>query len=115
MAKCSCDLTAADLKNRAALQSVRRTEDGQGGFTEEWADEIDLWMKIEPLKGWEKMQAMQLQTPITHKITLRYRTGVTTAKRLRWGSRILQIKEAINIDEANEWLRVMAVETAGVG
>jgi hypothetical protein len=70
-------------------------------------------MSVEPLKGWERMQAQQLQTPVTHQVFLRHRAGVTTAKRIRWGGRVFEIKEVINVEEANRWLRLKCVETEG--
>jgi SPP1 family predicted phage head-tail adaptor len=62
------------------------------------------------MKGDEKFQAMQLQTPTIHKVTMRYRAGVTTAKRLLYGSRVFDIKEVINVDEANSILVLKCME-----
>lgn len=98
------------LKHRMTLQAESKTEDGQGGFGTEWEDEADVWAQIEPLKGYERMQAMQMQSPITHRVLLRWRRGLTTAKRLRYGGRIFEIKEIINLEEANVWHRLMCVE-----
>ncbi|MBN9265960.1 MAG: phage head closure protein [Hyphomicrobium sp.] len=84
--------------------------DGQGGFTETWATEATLWAAIEPTKGYERYQAQQVQMPVTHKITIRYRSGVTTKKRFLFGSRVFEIKEVLNQNEANEFLELRAVE-----
>jgi SPP1 family predicted phage head-tail adaptor len=107
-----CDYKPAAMKHRVTLQESTITGDSQGGFTESWADTIGLWAQITPLKGWELMRAQQLQTTITHKITIRYRTGITTAMRfLLDGTRILQIKQVIDVDEAHAYLEILCVET----
>lgn len=104
----------ARMNKRVTLQSVSRDEDGQGGFTEEWIDGDTIWASIEPLKGWERMQAQQLENPITHKVMIRYRSGVTADMRLIYGDRVLGVKEVINLDEDNAFLRLMCVESGNI-
>src|SRR5665213_2864274 len=99
------------MNRRVTIQQVSETPDGQGGFTEAWADVATVWASINPAKGWEKMQAMQLQTPITHKLVIRYRTGLTTKHRLLFGTRIFNIKEILNPGESNFSLNLQCVET----
>jgi len=110
MASCSCSNRAATLKRRVTIQNATRTGDGQGGFTETWPDGATVWASIEPLKAYEKFQAMQMQTPVTHKIVMRHRGDVTSASRLKYGDRIFWVKEAINEDEENRFLIIKAIE-----
>ena len=107
----ACESLGAKLKHRLTLQSKVRTTDGQGGYTEAWSHVADLWAFIEPSKGYERIYAMQAQTPITHRVTIRYRAGITTAMRLLYGSRVFEIKEIINPEEANVSLRLLCLET----
>lgn len=109
MPSCS-DYLPAKMKHRLTLQSVSRVTDSQGGYTEEWDDEATLWASIAPLKGYERFQAHQMQTPVTHKIIIRYRSDVTTKHRFLYGERILQIKQCLNKDEANNFLEILALE-----
>jgi SPP1 family predicted phage head-tail adaptor len=53
---------------------------------------------------------MQMQTPVTHKITMRYNASVTSATRLKFGTRIFAIKEVINVEERSRYLVVKAIE-----
>ncbi|WP_169331897.1 phage head closure protein [Zavarzinella formosa] len=98
------------MDKRVAIQSVTRVSDGQGGFTDSWATDATVWANVNPTKGWEKFQAQQTQTPVTHKITIRYRSGITTKQRVLFGSRVFNIKEALNPDEANAFLELQAIE-----
>jgi len=98
------------MTKRVTVQAVSRASDGQGGFTESWADEATIHAAIEPVKAWEKYQAMQTQTPVTHKVTVRYLAGLTTKKRLLYGTRVLDIKEVINVDERSAFMELKVIE-----
>ncbi len=104
------DYQPGKMKHKVSLQQVSQVTDSQGGYTESWATIATLWASIEPAKGYEKYQAMRIDTPVSHKVMLRYNSAVTTAKRLLYGSRVFEIKECINVDEANAFLRLMCVE-----
>ena len=111
MADCNASLVAK-MRHRVAIQSKVSVGDGQGGFTESWATDATVWSYLRPVKGLEKFQAGQLQTPVTHKITIRYRAGVTSKQRVLYGSRVFALKEALNPDEANLFLELTAIEQA---
>jgi SPP1 family predicted phage head-tail adaptor len=110
MASCPCANLVATLKRRVTIQNSSRVGDGQGGFDETWADGATVWASIEPMKGYEKFQAMQMQTPVSHKILMRYRGDVTSASRLKYGERIFWVKEVINQDEESRFLAIKAIE-----
>jgi SPP1 family predicted phage head-tail adaptor len=98
------------MKRRVTIQSVSRLSDGQGGYTESWADGDTVWASVDPSTGYQKFQAMQMQEPITHKIVMRYRPDVTTATRLRYGDRVFDVAEALDVDEDGRFLKIKAVE-----
>lgn len=81
-----------------------------GGFTEGWSSLMDVWASIDPVKGYEKFQAAQYETPVTHKIMIRYVSGITTSNRILYGARILNIKEIINVEENNFFLKLTVME-----
>jgi SPP1 family predicted phage head-tail adaptor len=98
------------MKRQVTIQNPVRVSDGQGGFTETFPDGATAYASIEPVKGYEKFQAMQMQAPVTHKIVMRYRTDVTTASRLKYGDRTFWVKEALNVDEESRFLAIRAEE-----
>lgn len=110
MARACTKYLPAKLDKRVSIQSKTLATDDQGGGTETWATDATVWASIEPLTGRELMQAMQLETPITHKVRMRYRSGVTTVRRLLYGSRVFNIVQVINELEQNNWLDIRAVE-----
>ncbi len=105
-----CSLGCVKLDRRITLQSIARTSDSQGGYTEVWSDIASVWAQIKPVKGYEKFQAMQNETPVSHDIIIRYRSGVTTKNRFTYDSRTFHIKEVLNVDEAGVYLKIKAIE-----
>lgn len=105
-----CDFKPALLKSRVAIQAASRTSDGQGGFEEGWTEGASIWAQITPLSGFERMRAMQLAAPVTHRILIRYRVGLTTKDRIRYGSRTFDIKEVIDVDNRHAWMQLLCVE-----
>jgi len=100
----------AKMNKRIVIEENTRTTDGQGGYTEAWTTLATVWASIEPIKGYEKFQAAQMQTPVTHKIMIRYRTGITTACRINYDNRTFDIKEVLNVDEDKAQLKITAQE-----
>ena len=80
-------MRAATLRHRVILQSSAATADGGGGAATAWSDVATLWASIEPLRGAERMSAQQLESRLSHRVRLRHRDGVTTAMRLKFGTR----------------------------
>jgi SPP1 family predicted phage head-tail adaptor len=107
-----CDTLAASLRHRLTIQTVTRTEDGQGGFTEAWADGDSVWASITPLKAYQRFQAMQMQAPATHKVVMRYRSDVSNAVRLTFGDRVFSVAEVLNVEERNRFLEITVTEQA---
>jgi len=105
-----CSSLAASLRHRVTIQTVSRAVDGQGGFTETWVDGDSAYAGITPLKGYQRFQAMQMQTPVTHRVVTRYRADLTTGTRLKFGTRVFWVKEVINVDEQNRFLEIRAEE-----
>jgi SPP1 family predicted phage head-tail adaptor len=98
------------MRRSVIIQAATPSSDSQGGQTETWATFATVWASLEPVSGNEKYQAMQLQTPISHKLMIRYLSGLTTKHRVLYGSRIFVIKEVINVKEENAYMMIRAIE-----
>ena len=106
----SVAVRAATLRHRVILQSAAATADSGGGAATVWNDDATLWASIEPLKGAERFTAQQLESRLTHRVTLRMRDGVTTAMRLKFGLRIFNIRAVINPGERDRLLELLCEE-----
>jgi SPP1 family predicted phage head-tail adaptor len=92
-------LRAGDLRERVSIQSEMITPDGGGGTIKTWTTDATVWARVEPLdtKGWRAVEetiAGQLEPQSHYRVTIRHRSGVTSAHRLAWGSTALSIQSA---------------------
>jgi len=98
------------LRHQVVIQAEAPTADGGGGSTLAWTDVATAWARIEPLSGTERLHAGQLEDGVTHRITLRHRTGLTAKHRFKFGTRTFNVRAVIDRDERRRWLDVMAEE-----
>lgn len=117
MAKCCADIRACDMRETIVIQAENEVADGGGGFANPWATPTAVATMracVEPLRGFERLRAMQLESPVTHKITTRYRSGIKPEHRIKYvkngETRFFNIRAVINLDEKNLWLEIMADE-----
>lgn len=74
---------AGQLKHRVTIKGVIETKTAQFGFTK--ADLIVAKRTpsfVEPLSGRELERAQQIEPRSTHRVTMRYRTGVKAGQTL---------------------------------
>ena len=68
---------------------------------------------IWPQKAQERIESMKVELSITHRIRIRYLSGISTAFRVKYGSRYFNIHSIINVREANRELEFLAEELDG--
>lgn len=98
------------LRHRIIIQEETETADGQGGFTLTWSDKLEAWAAIWPFTAKEILDAMKLGLKVSHKIRMRYRSGITAKNRIKFGIRIFNIVSLINFEERNIKLDFVALE-----
>jgi len=99
------------LRHKITIQESTEVADGLGGFSVVWTDLFDARAAIWPLSAKESLDAMKLESVITSKIRIRYRDGITSKNRIKFGSRIFNIKgKPINPDERNKMLDILVLE-----
>ena len=107
-------LRLGTLRHRVTLQQEARVADGGGGFTVTWQDVATVWARVAPIRGEEALVHRQLEDAITHKVTMRYRAGVTAAMRLVHNGRVFNIREVLDLDERNRILELRCEENVAV-
>lgn len=104
-------MQSGKLNKRVILQTVSQSSDGAGGSTTDtWADTATIWASITPSTGNEQFQADQLDSRVSQIVTIRYRSGVLTSQRLKFGTRTFSIQNILNKDERNEQLILLCEE-----
>lgn len=92
------------LRVRAVLESRTEMPDGAGGTTPVWTVDANIWVNVMPVKAKSVSPAEGRREAITHRVTLRRRSGVTLNKRFRTEDRVLEIRTVHDPDERGVWL-----------
>ncbi len=102
-----------DMRHSIVIQSPNPTTDAGGGRGDPWATPIvfaTVRASIVPFGGREILHSMQLQDSVTHKVTMRYKAGVIAKMRIKFGTRIFNIRRVINVEERNRFYEILAEE-----
>ena len=91
-------LSIGARSRRFVLELPLDRPDGFGGVIRSYAPGPQLWGAMEMLSGAERVRADRPEQSLTHRITLRYRDGVTGAMRLTSGLRRFAIRAASDPD-----------------
>jgi len=83
---------------RFVLEVPLEMPDGFGGVIRSYRPGPQVWGAMEMLSGSERIRAGRPEQCLTHRVTLRYRDGVTGAMRLTSGLRRFAIRAASDPD-----------------
>lgn len=103
-------MRSGNLKHKIVIESYAETKNAVGEVTKEWSEFATTYSSIVPLSGNEKFSSNEVHAEVTHKIEMRFISGVLPKMRVVYGSRNFDIKSAINIREQNRTLYLMCSE-----
>ena len=107
-------INAGDLNRRITLQSPTVTTNDAGEETNTYADAKVVFASIKPIGSAEKPSNTGTSSnTATHLVTIRYRAGILTSYRVKYGTRIFDIDGIRNIDEGNHTLEISVIEHRG--
>lgn len=99
-------MQAGKLRNRVVLQLNTPAGNTVGQAKPAWSDVGTYWAEVRPLSGREAIVADRLKSTATLVVSMRH-SGLSidpAVHRIRFGTRILNIESAINVDErSREW------------
>jgi SPP1 family predicted phage head-tail adaptor len=101
------------LRHRIAIERVTETRDIDGSVIETWSAYATAQALVEPLSGREYFAAQSTQANVTHRIGIRYLSGIVPNMRVKLGSRIFDILSIIKVGERNRELQLMCRESIG--
>lgn len=108
-------LRAGQLNRRITLQRQSTVQDSYGGPVRTWLHVATVWAEIQPLSGRELETAQRMASEISHQITVRYQASLTDTQvvsgyRALYKARIFNIHAALNEDENNILITLLASE-----
>lgn len=109
-----CQLHSGLLRHHVTVQRLTLTNDGTGGGVSSWATLYQPWAYIIPATTWERLSGMQLESPITHTIYMRYNAEIEPRDRILHRGRLFNIRSIVDMEEQHEWLEIKAEEGVAV-
>lgn len=105
-------MRACTLRHRVELQQRTETQDAYNQPVITWSKVTDLSANVQPLRGRERIQAAELGTAYSVKITMRFQQGLTinTDNRIVYDGRNFDINAVINVGERNRTLELHCTE-----
>lgn len=101
-------IRAGQLDRRVMLQSKSVTRDAMGGEIITWVNQVEVWARVEPLRGREFFAANKEDTEVTTRIQIYYRADITTAWRAVCEGTAYDITEIIDVELRHREMELMA-------
>jgi len=78
-------MRAGYLRHRLTFQTRTKTQDAYGAeAVTPWTDTFTVWGSVEPFMGREYLDSRQRQAEVSHRVRIRYRSGVLTTMRIKY-------------------------------
>jgi SPP1 family predicted phage head-tail adaptor len=100
------------LRHRVTFETATGTPDDAGGASLTWSAVATLWAAIEPVGASEAAVAGHRTGVVTHRIVIRWRTGIEGGMRGVYRGRHFRLLEIHDPDETRRYLVAAAVEEA---
>lgn len=104
-------MRAGRRNKRVDLQARTFTDDGMGGGPETWTTYATVWAAVEPLRGDERYASQQVQPGVSHKVTMLYRSDVQAAHRVKFGTRVFEIRSVLSPFEREQTTELQCEES----
>lgn len=111
-------MTAGGPWHKVNLERYTETRTASGHATKTWsAYASGVWVQFRTLSGRERLSAQQANATLTHECSMVYAASLMphVDYRIVWGTRIFDIKDVRNVDEANKEIRMLASEVPAAG
>lgn len=96
------------LRHQVTVQSLARTADGAGGWTEAWTTAGTVWANVEPLTGSERFYAMRLGYVEPFLVRCRYTSLIGPGSRILYGGRTLVVRSVADKGARQRELEILA-------
>ena len=103
-------MRAGRLRHQVTIQGLTTAPDAYGDIVETWTDTATVWAEVVPLSGKEYYAARQVSAEVDVRVTIRYRTGIKPAMRVKYGTSLLDIQSVIDVGGRKDELQLLCRE-----
>ena len=91
-------MDAGKLRERVTVQQASESRNALGETVLSWSTFAERWASVEGVSAREALTLGQNEITITHKVQMRYLSGLTQRMRLQWRGRTLEIVSLLEHD-----------------
>lgn len=84
-------MNAGQLRERVTVQQAAETRNALGEVVQSWSALSTRWASVEGVSARELLSSGQQQIEMSHRVRMRYMSGLTQQMRLLWRNRVLEI------------------------
>ena len=99
-------IDAGSLRERVTVQQASESRNALGETVLSWATFAERWASVEGVSSREALAAGQQDVTITHRVRMRYVSGMTQGMRFSWRSRTLQIVSLLEYGNRSEHVAI---------
>lgn len=100
------------FKHRVDLMHTVESDDGQGGTTTSEEVLAQIWVKIRPVSGSQKLHLDAIESNVSHVIEMRYRDDIDLSNEnwIEYNGRTFNLHYILNQDEESAYMEIAATE-----
>ncbi len=99
-------INAGNLRERVTVQQATESRNGIGETVLSWATFATVWASVGGVSAREALAAGQQDVTITHRVRIRYLSGMTQNMRFLWRGRVLQIVSLLEYANRSEHVAI---------
>jgi len=100
------------LRHKINIEQELTTQNTYGEPTQEWVPFLSgLYCSIEPIRGKEYFASDMTQAEVSHRVRMRFVSGIHPKQRIKYCNRYFDILDVINVLEKNKDLELMCRES----
>lgn len=103
------------LRHRITIEEATETRDDYGAPEPTWETFAEVWASVESLSGREYFVARSSNSEVTHRVTIRYLSGLSPIMRIVYDSRVFEIVSILDRPGREKYLEVLCNEAVDVG
>jgi SPP1 family predicted phage head-tail adaptor len=111
----SISINPGELRHLISIEQKTETRSPSGAITNDWTEFASVRAKVEPTTGRELFAGMEFAAQSDHIVTIRYLPGLTTAMRINFNGRYLDILNLSDIEERHRVIIMNCLEGRSPG
>ena len=104
-------MRSGELNRLIDIEALTVTDDGMGSSVESWTTfKSGVWAAVWPVSAKEQIKAGKTELVVTHRIRIRYLSGLTSDMRIKYNGSYFNIVSIINPGTTNRMIDILATE-----